>query len=277
MRSHRLVLMVFHIIVPACLAGCASVSTSARMSISSTTISYFVRHGQTPTVVFQSGLGDGKSVWKSVIEDMPETVSVFAYDRPGYGDSPHKSGPHDPCTISRELRALLAAAGIRPPYVLVGHSLGGLDMFCYAKMFPEDVVGLVLIDPTHPSHWSQMKRDAPGLAAMVKRQRLITFTQAMRREFDDQEGCLNGLDIVSRLAVPTSFLFSGRFTPTEKGPFERMVRALREQWMLLFTNAQNAEVHGSGHYVQRDAPNAVVEAIQGIIREGEVTDEVPAN
>jgi len=147
-------------------------------------------------------------------------------------------------------------------------------MFCYAKLFPEDVAGLVLIDPTYPDHWTRMKREAPGLAAIIKRQKLITFTKVMRQEFDDQEGCLNDLDMANRLAVPTSILFSGRFRPEEKGAFERMVRGLREQWKLFFMNAQSTEISHSGHYVQRDAPDAVIKAIQRIIAERKVSNDV---
>ncbi|NJO14486.1 MAG: alpha/beta hydrolase [Thioploca sp.] len=233
--------------------------------MSSTTISYFMREGQKPTVVFQSGLGDGKSVWKKVIDHMPDTISIFVYDRPGYGDSPNTSDPRDPCTISHELHSLLNAVRIPPPYVLVGHSLGGLDIFCYAQIFPKEVAGLVLLDPTHPSHWMRMKNDAPAQAALIKSLRLIAFTKAMRQEFDDQEGCLDKLDMVNPLAIPTSFLFSGQFKLEEKGPFEQMVRDLRKQWLLFFTNAQSAEISDSGHYLQQDAPDTVVHAIQGII------------
>lgn len=96
------------------------------------------------------------------------------------------SEARNPCAISRKLRELLRYSGIAPPYLLVGHSFGGLDQFCFAMLFPQDVAGLVLLDPTHPDHWERMKSDAPTQAAFVNSLRIIAFRQVMRQEFDDQ-------------------------------------------------------------------------------------------
>jgi pimeloyl-ACP methyl ester carboxylesterase len=243
-------------------SGCASVPTSARTSVSSKPIAYFARAGQGPTVVFQSGLGDGKDVWAKVIERLPQSAAVFAYDRPGYGDSASASGPRDPCAISAELREVLRSASVPPPYVLVGHSLGGLYQFCYAKLFPQEVAGLVLLDPTHPEHWARMKSDAAMQAAIVSGLRIAAFRDAMRREFDDQAGCIEALDLKTPLPLPTQLLFSGHFQLADKGAFEKLARELRKGWPGLFSNAQHAEVDGSGHYLQKEAPEAVVAAIR---------------
>lgn len=246
------------------LSGCATVPTTASIDVSSKNIAYFFRPGPGPTVVFQSGLGDGKDVWAKVIEQMPESVSIFAYDRPGYGSSHNVSDPRDPCTISRELHELTRRVGLKPPYILVGHSLGGLYQFCYAKLYPEDVAGLILLDPTHPKHWSEMKKDAVVQAATIGILRFSLFSPAMRREFDDQAGCIEQLEISRRLAPPTKLLFSGQFKLAEKGAFEKMVRELRNHWLTLFSNSESSEVDGSGHYIQKEAPGAVVSAIQHV-------------
>ncbi|MBK7417536.1 MAG: alpha/beta hydrolase [Dechloromonas sp.] len=62
---------------------------------------------------------------------------MFAYDRPGYGSNPASNTPRDPCTIATELRDQLRSAGLPPPYVLVGHSLGGLYQYVFARLYPE--------------------------------------------------------------------------------------------------------------------------------------------
>jgi len=253
--------------------GCASVPTTAVVNETSTAISYYAKQGRKPTVVFESGLGDGKDVWQKVIAKMPDGVAIFAYDRPGYGDSPGTVEPRDPCNIARELQSALSAAKIEPPYVLVGHSLGGLYMFSYAKLYPENVAGLVLLDPTHLNHWARMKNDAPTQAALVKGLKSIAFTKVMRQEFDDQEGCLDTLDLTGRLPMQASFLFSGQFRLEELGAFEQMVRELRKQWPQLFVNAQSEEISGSGHYIQRDAPGNVIQAIQSVIAGWQVTNK----
>ena len=247
------------------VSGCATVPTTANIDVSSKNITYFLRPGPGPTVVFQSGLGDGKDEWAKVIEKMPKSVSIFAYDRPGYGGSPNVSEPRDPCSISRELHELASKAGLKPPYILVGHSLGGLYQFCYAKLYPEDVAGLVLLDPTHPNHWTEMKKEAAVQAAIIGTLRFSLFSRAMRQEFDEQAGCIEQLEISRPLALPTKFLFSGQFKLAEKGAFEKMARGLRNQWLTFFSNSESSEVGGSGHYIQNEAPDTVVSAIQHVV------------
>jgi pimeloyl-ACP methyl ester carboxylesterase len=267
MRTKQYPLIALYAGVLALVSSCSTVPTHGRVQSESTAIAYFAQQRQGPTVVFQSGLGDGKDVWGQVIERMPDTVTVVAYDRPGYGDSPGTDEARDPCAISRELHTLLETAGLAPPYILVGHSLGGLYQFCYSKLFPDEVAGLVLLDPTHPDHWARMKEEAAVQAGLVKSLRAVAFSAAMRREFDDQEGCLAELEIGNRRRVPARLLFSGKFRVEEKGAFERMVRELRKQWELVLDGEQSSEVRNSGHYIQKEAPDAVATAIRSVVAE----------
>jgi pimeloyl-ACP methyl ester carboxylesterase len=101
------------------------------------------------TVVFESGLGDDWQPWQLVAPEVAEQARVFAYSRPGYGQSEPTREPRDADHIVEDLRALLAARGVAPPYVLVGHSLGGGYMELFAKAHPAEVAGLVLVDPRH--------------------------------------------------------------------------------------------------------------------------------
>lgn len=98
------------------------------------------------TVVFEAGLGDDWKHWHRVARDLSEDTRVFAYSRPGYGDSDETTTPRDPAHIVEELRELLASQDIAPPYVLVGHSSGGTYMELFARAYPEEVAGLVLVD-----------------------------------------------------------------------------------------------------------------------------------
>lgn len=101
------------------------------------------------TVVFESGLGDDWTPWDAVASEVASDARVFAYSRPGYGDSEASQTPRDAATIVQELRALLAARSVAPPYLLVGHSFGGTYMELFAKEHPEEVIGLVLVDTRH--------------------------------------------------------------------------------------------------------------------------------
>ena len=98
------------------------------------------------TVVFEAGLGDDWKHWNRVASDISEETRIFAYSRPGYGDSEDTTAPRDPATIVEDLRELLASRDVPPPYVLVGHSFGGTYMEEFARSYPEETAGLVLVD-----------------------------------------------------------------------------------------------------------------------------------
>ncbi len=253
----------------ACLAGlsgCSTLPSSGTTTLASgNEVSYFWRNGSGPAVIFQSGLGDGKNVWASVIEKLPSTTQVLAYDRPGYGGSPLTSGSRDPCAIADELRQLTRRLGLKPPFVLVGHSLGGLYQYCYAQRQPEEVLGLVLIDPTHPDHLAELKRQAPAQAALLSALRYSLFTPAMRQEFDGQSTCSVHLKAGKPVDKPIHFLFSGKFRIEEQGAFEKMVRTLRAQWLSNMPNAEATEVVASGHYIQKEQAGRVADAISRIL------------
>ena len=217
-----------------------------------------------PVVVFQSGLGDGLGVWSAVQGRLPANMSAMAFSRPGYGRSAGHDGDHSPCAAATELRAQLRRSGLAPPYVLVGHSLGGLYQYAYAKLYPNDVAGIVLVEPTHPQHWPRMQQEAPALAVVVRTARLAAFSPTMRREFDDQRRCLDSLVSLPSPPVPTRVLVRGRFVPPEAGAFENMSRDLWRDWPALLHTKGVEPVEGAGHYIQKDRPAAVVDAIRAV-------------
>lgn len=248
------------------LAACASAPPSTRQRVDGAELAV-ARHGSgTPTVVFQSGLGDGLAAWAAVWQGLPASPSVFAYDRPGYGDSPATTSPRDPCTVATELRTLLQAAGLAPPYVLVGHSLGGTYQAAFARLFPQDVAALLLLDATHPEHWATMQQRAPGMAAVVSTLR-ATFGSAMRREFDDQAACNARLAALPPPRVPSRLLVRTRFEMMESADFREMSVALQQRWLADWPGLQRVAVEGSGHYIQKDRPEAVLQALQALLAE----------
>lgn len=102
----------------------------------------------TRTVLFDAGGSDWSVIWGLVQPVVAERVRACSYDRAGLGHSDPASGPRSPFAISEDLHALIRAADLQPPLVLVGHSLGGFNMKLYAALYPEDVAGLVLVDPS---------------------------------------------------------------------------------------------------------------------------------
>lgn len=217
-----------------------------------------------PLVVFQSGLGDGLSVWSAVQDGLPAGITSFAFSRAGYGRSASRQGDHSPCAAAAELRGALREAGLGPPYLLVGHSLGGLYQFAFARLYPAEVAGIVLVEPTHPRHWPRLQEEAPALAAVVRAARLAVFSSTMRSEFDDQQRCQQTLSALPALKVPAQVLVRATFVPPESGAFERMSRALWRDWSNLLGAARVEAVAGTGHYIQKDRPDAVVAAIRAV-------------
>jgi pimeloyl-ACP methyl ester carboxylesterase len=107
-----------------------------------------------PTVVLDAGSGEMSAQWVWVQQEVFGTTRVCAYDRAGMGWSEMGPEPRDAKQISSELHTLLAKTGIDGPYVLVGHSFGGLYMQTYAARYPGEVVGMALVDSSSPKQFS---------------------------------------------------------------------------------------------------------------------------
>ena len=103
-----------------------------------------------PSVVLESGLGGMSSAWGWVQPETAKFSCVVSYDRAGLGWSDPDPAPKTAALAARRLRALLLKSGVRPPFVLVGHSMGGLLVRVFASLFPDEVAGVVLLDAVHP-------------------------------------------------------------------------------------------------------------------------------
>jgi pimeloyl-ACP methyl ester carboxylesterase len=120
-----------------------------------------------PTVVLDSGLGVPAVGWNPVQKEVAKFARVCSYDRAGYGWSDASSVPRTSLEIAKELHALLEAANEKGPYILVGHSFGGFNVRVYNGQYPNDVVGVVLVDS---SHEDQLSRLPPAFQAAMKKQ-----------------------------------------------------------------------------------------------------------
>lgn len=108
------------------------------------------RGAGSPTVVLDAGLGDWSTHWTAVQNLLKADTRVCSYDRAGYGWSDPGPRPRDSIRIVIELHSLLEKAGIEPPYLLVGHSFGGLNMRLFTSTYAGEVAALVLVDASHP-------------------------------------------------------------------------------------------------------------------------------
>lgn len=108
-----------------------------------------------PTVIIEAGLGDWSLPWNAVQEEVAKTTRVCTYDRAGMGYSEASPLARNAQQFAYELHTLLERANVEGPYVLVGHSSGGLTVRIFAHDYPTEVAGLVLIDSMSPGQMTQ--------------------------------------------------------------------------------------------------------------------------
>jgi pimeloyl-ACP methyl ester carboxylesterase len=109
-----------------------------------------------PTVIFEGGLGASSILWRMVQAGVAPHERACSYDRAGYGWSDPGPQPRTATQIVSEMHTLLERAGEKPPYVLVGHSLGGIIVRLYASQYPAEVAGLVLVDARQEDFFQRM-------------------------------------------------------------------------------------------------------------------------
>lgn len=115
-----------------------------------------------PTLLFETGLGDDFLSWRRVQPALSRTTRVCSYDRAGYGWSTAIPGPRDTDHIVDELHELVTEAHIDGPIVLVGHSMGGLILRKYATVYPQRVVGMVFVDSSTPTQVERLPAEFSG-------------------------------------------------------------------------------------------------------------------
>lgn len=122
----------------------------------------------TPTVVFDSGLGDGLLSWSTVQPEIARTTRACSYDRAGHGWSDAGPLPRTSGRIVDELFRLLETADVQPPLVLVGHSFGGPNVRLFARRHPGMVAGLVTVDGSHEDQTEVLPPSPAAVDTMIK-------------------------------------------------------------------------------------------------------------
>ena len=154
-----------------------------------------------PVVVFDAGLGNWSQVWGLIQPSVAKRTTACAYDRAGLGFSDVSNGDGSSATIVSDLHKLLTVAGVKPPYVLVGHSYGGMNMRLFASEYPADVAGMVLVDPSahdlappKPS-WLLPVLSPPDPGKQVAEERATRCIAAaeagLKRGTDDYTNCID--------------------------------------------------------------------------------------
>ncbi|HEY7379331.1 MAG TPA: alpha/beta fold hydrolase [Steroidobacteraceae bacterium] len=216
------------------------------------------------TVVLASGLGDTLDIWKTVQPLIADHCArTISYTRAGYPGSDVADGTRDAATNISELRAELKRRGIQPPYVLVGHSLGGLYMQYYARQYPQEIAGLVLVDSTHWDQHLQLNPQSAGSpgagdhASFV----LLSMPWIMRRELNDSTAAGEQVHTSPPAGnLPTIVLSRTLPLHGETPASQALAGLLQDDITSDFPRARHVQVYDAGHYIQRDRPEVVIDA-----------------
>jgi pimeloyl-ACP methyl ester carboxylesterase len=219
-------------------------------------------HGR-PVVILESGLGDTLDSWKQVQASIAsDCARTLAYNRAGYPGSDPAKDHRDAATIVAELRGELRRRGIAPPYVLVGHSLGGLYMQYFARQYSDEVAGLVLVDSTH---WNQQLLMGSAIQNTDARHAtvMLFMTFIARRELADSGRAGEQVHASPRgKQIPTIVLSSTGALRGETPASRTEAARLQESIVADFPAARHVRVNGSGHYIQADRPRVVINSVR---------------
>jgi pimeloyl-ACP methyl ester carboxylesterase len=219
-----------------------------------------------PTIVMETGQDGPHLDWYKVVPAIRGSNRTCTYDRANIGASDKAPTPRTSADVVADLHRLLAVAGIEPPYLLVGHSLGGISMRLFASTHPDEVVGLVLVDPTPTT----ILDDACGILDAAACQEIRAEFEPPLADGVDLVGSAKAIEVAGPLpAVPLVVLAAddhGLTTvdPAVRRQFEAKWRA-RQQELAASMPGGRLEVVSSGHNIQALHPEAVIAAIRAVL------------
>jgi pimeloyl-ACP methyl ester carboxylesterase len=260
--------------------------------------------GSGSTVVLEAGGGASSLVWRRVQDELASFARVCAYDRAGIGWSDPSPRPPTPTNISEDLLRLLERGGLGSPYVLVGHSLGGLYAQAFAFRYSDLVAGLVLVDSPHPDQalrnppevgramgrLAQMARlgsaavrlglarlggwgTADGVGGTSGAPLTAEWLTTSAAELDSfPESCLQVRAAWHPVSAPVIVLTHGRedhifpfVSEDANRAHEQLFAELQRELVRLSPEGRQVIVPGAGHMIPLDAPEVVVRAVRDVL------------
>jgi len=215
-----------------------------------------------PTVVFDAGLSQVMGTWGAVPDEVARKIGVIVYERAGVGESDPIDEVRTSSQIVDDLHALLEETGATKPYILVGHSFGGMNIRLFACRYPDEVAGLVLIDPSHEDQFTRY-------AELMPPDKRVSYLRHERGENLERVNMLaSGRQVHSaRLKrMPCIILTSGaNRVKADVDERERAHLAFQADLVRLVPGSRQVIAEKSGHFIQRDQPELVVKSILDLV------------
>lgn len=229
-----------------------------------------------PVVVFDAGFGGTRNTWRPIFPAIAAETTVFAFERPGYQAKSTVINPADVAsdgitTLSEQaqhLHALLTAAQLPPPYVLVGHSLGGTTLLAFAKNYPDEVAGMVFVDGRMPTFTAACI--AAGFSDCVGGSRDSLPRDHLLAEIDgilatETTGAANVAELGD---MPATFIVATRAgNPRDPESQRRQLEWIRNQRSSAesMRDGRYVEAVGARHFVHYDQPDLVIAEIRNML------------
>ena len=234
-----------------------------------------------PTVVIDSGLGDpGDRSWTAIVPNIQVHTRICTYERAGLGQSdPPLKTPRTSLDMAKDLHTLLVNAHVDGPYVLVGHSIAGFHIRVYAGQYPQEVVGMVMVDCSHPDQESRLLALLPPETADES-----SGLQSLRNSeaWNNPHGNVESMDFVASAAqaravtslhdIPLVVLSANIQELDQLGIPASLAQsladdsnAMQNELAELSSNSTHIIAEKSRHYIQFDQPTLVIDAILKVV------------
>lgn len=241
-------------------------------------IEYLIRHEQRAayTLVFENGARNCIQRWATLLQRLPINLNFYVYNRPGYCASSGAATARTGENIVNELRQALAHQGLKPPYVLIGHSLGGLYVQHFARQYPEEVMGLVLIDAIYPGVLKKPE-EFPWYTHLGM---ALFLPKDMRAEINLAHSSGLSIDALPTIdKIPTVRMFNEPKSKIEDGSAREIDLGMLNRDESLITKVKNMYPHAklivadSSHQMQETSAELVVQAINYVTQTGPTPSE----
>jgi pimeloyl-ACP methyl ester carboxylesterase len=247
-------------------ASCATAPRDVRFAdAGGHRIAYRVLGAGEPTIVMIAGLGDGMATFQDVASELATTATVILYDRAGYGGSDAAAGARDAQAAERELSAVLEQSGVSGPYVLVGHSLGGLYAEYFAAGHPDQVLGVVL-EESRPADFTRRCEDAGISACAFPASLAWTLPEGGRAELAALPTTVNEIERIRTVYGGPTLVLS-RPAPANPSAFDVLWSTAQRDLAARYPGARRRVAEGGGHYIHLDQRAWFVESVRVFVNE----------
>ncbi|SFE81601.1 Pimeloyl-ACP methyl ester carboxylesterase [Paenibacillus algorifonticola] len=241
----------------------------------------YAQSGQgSPAVIFINGGSGPIEGWYKVFHETAQETSVFAYNRLGVSGSDKPHSPQHGNEIVASLVQVLADIELPPPYILVGHSLGGLYANLFARLFPDQVAGVVLLDSSHPQDLIINDTQNAFIRGINRLLAIFDFLSPHRKwnEVHFVEQTVQQIELAGPFPDRPLFVVSGNKKPPMMPEHVMEIRRKNQLGLVqLSTHGHHVLASHSGHFPQLTEPDIVIQTIQKCIQLAVTHDTVQLN